>query len=150
MLSIKTGSSDLMHSPNALMDSSSCAVRVLVILYFFLNALVSFVVFLVLTWHAFIGLPFGEDYPFWIDLYRILETTSSVVLSLFACHFIIKNKSFHSNKIAIVFLINIIVATKNLVIYLHSNGLNFEYDHSKLLLVQIVFCSIMLVRSVQR
>lgn len=139
-----------MHSPNAIMITASFAVRLLVILYFFLNALISLVVFIIMAWHALVGLPFRGDYPVWLDLYRVIESISLVVLSFLACRFIIKNETYKSKKIAVVFLINIIVSTKDMILYLHNNGLNFEYDPPKMFMAQILFCSIMLVFSLRK
>ncbi|MGE4191984.1 MAG: hypothetical protein AB7E51_01210 [Pseudodesulfovibrio sp.] len=130
------------------MPVSPLAVRLLILTYFAIKGSVSLVYFLLSLWHGLVGLPFGDENPFWLDMYYIFEPLSFIALSLYACLFILRKKTHVSKKIAGIAAFNILTSLIGIILFWHKHGLDFQYDHPKFCIIQIILCSIILAASI--
>lgn len=132
------------------MPTSSLVARLLILTYFATKGFVSLVYFLLFLWHGLVGLPFGDEHPFWLDMYYIFEPLSFIVLSLYACLFILRKRTHVSKKIAGIAAFNILTSLIGIILFWHKHGLDFQYDHPKLCIIQIILCSIIYAASKER
>ena len=132
------------------MPTSPLAVRLSIITYFAIKGFVSLVYFLLSLWHGVVGLPFGYEHPFWLDMYYIFEPLSLIALSFYACLFILRKRMHTSKTIAWIAAFNILTSLIDIILFWHEHGLDFQYDHPKLCITQIILCSIILAASTQK
>ncbi len=132
------------------MPASPLAVRLSILTYFTIKGFVSLVYFLLSLWHGIVGLPFGDEYPFWLDMYYIFEPLSFIALSFYACLFILRKRTHVSKKIAGIAAFNILTSLIGIILFWHKHGLDFQYDHPKLCIIQIILCSIILAASTEK
>jgi len=132
------------------MPTSSLVARLLILTYFAIKGSVSLVYFLLSLWHGLVGLPFGDENPFWLDMYHIFEPLSFIALSLYACLFILRKRTHVSNKIAGIAAFNILTSLIGIILFWHKHGLDFQYDHPKLCIIQIILCSIFFATSIRK
>lgn len=132
------------------MPTSPLAVRLSILTYFAIKGFVSLVYFLLSLWHGLVGFPFGDENPFWLDMYYIFEPLIFIALSLYACLFILRKKTHLSKKIAYIAAVNILASIIAIILFWHKHGLDFQYDHTKLCIIQIVLCSIIFATSIKK
>lgn len=132
------------------MSASPLIVRLSILTYFAIKGFVSLVYFLIFLWHGVVGLPFGTEHPFWLDLYYIFEPLSFIALSLYACHFILRRRTHVSKKIAGIAIFNILTSFFGIILFWREHGFDLQYDHPKLCIIQITLCSIIFAASTKK